>query len=185
MHLEKWSAETCRNCVTFHSEIASCLTVIQTYAIKHSAISFTVNITPAVINLTPTSPHLSYQSPKKSNLPTSPHLFELFVLRDLVSTPHTNTSFHPFVTLYLISGYFNVQLDLSTAKIIPENGNYPMARLGWETIDFTSLKDTARMLFHPLYGFCNIKRCTVADYAQTEILQGRRGTTHQSWPQSQ
>lgn len=107
-----------------------------------------------------------------------------FVLRDLVSTPQPNTSFYPFVTLHLISGYFNVQLDLSTAKIIPGNGNNPVLWLGSGTIDFTSLKDTGSMLFLPLYGFCNIENCTVADYAQTEILQGQRDTTHQSLPQS-
>lgn len=46
--------------VTFHSEIADRLTVIQTCVIKHGAISFTVTITPAVINLTSTTPHLSH-----------------------------------------------------------------------------------------------------------------------------
>lgn len=65
MHLEKRSAGTRKIGVTSHSEIADHLTVIQTRAIKHSAISFTVTITPAVINLTSITPHLSYLPPVK------------------------------------------------------------------------------------------------------------------------
>lgn len=60
MHLEKRRAGNRKIGVTFHSEIADRLTVIETRVIKHSAISFTVTITPAVINLTSTTPHLSY-----------------------------------------------------------------------------------------------------------------------------
>lgn len=39
--------------VTSHSKIASSLSVIQAYEIKHSTNSFTVSISPAVINLSP------------------------------------------------------------------------------------------------------------------------------------
>lgn len=41
--------------VTFHSKIATSLSVIQAYEIKHRTNSFTVSTTPAVINLFPSS----------------------------------------------------------------------------------------------------------------------------------
>lgn len=47
-------------------------------------------------------------------------------MRDLVSALCANAGFHPFVTLSLISTFFYVQWDLSTAQIIPGNGSHPV-----------------------------------------------------------
>lgn len=77
----------------------------------------------------------------KSNQHNSPSLspppkgetcvcWSFFVMRDLVTALCANAGFHPFVTLSLISAFFNVQWDISTTQIIPGNGSHPMRWLG-------------------------------------------------------
>lgn len=104
-------------------------------------------------------------------------------MRDLVTALCANAGFHPFVTLSLISAFVNAQWDLSTTQIIPGNGSRPVRWLGLGTIDFTSVKDTGGLLFHPIYGFSNLESRTVTDHTLTWLLQGQRDVSRQSLPQ--